>query len=89
MTSSEPQEKLYPQEPHEMSILDSILDTFHLKPPDTPSEAEEEVMGFHQHADEVQRLLRTLQKFILCKYRQPPVRKQYHGLPSPMSTFLS
>jgi hypothetical protein len=83
MTSSEPEKEFHstphPQEHHELSILDSILDTFHLKPPDNPSEIEEEVMDFHQHADTVQKILRKIQKFILCKYRQPPVRKQYHG----------
>lgn len=77
--SQEQEKGSHPQEPHEISILDTILDTFHLKPPDHPSEIEEEVMAFHEHADKVQKILRKIQKFIMCKYRQRPVRKQYHG----------
>lgn len=69
---------------HEMSLMDTILDTLHLKPPEAPTAVEEEVMRFHEIADQVQRNLRNLQKIVLCKYHQKRVNRKFYG-PLPFS----
>jgi hypothetical protein len=68
-----------PVDPQEMSFMDTILDTLHLKPPDAPTAIEEEVMTFHHLADQVQRNLRALQKIVLCKYHQKRVNRKFYG----------
>lgn len=67
------------KEPHEVTIIDTLLDTLHLKPPDSPTPVEEQVMKFHQQADEVQKILRSIQRIVLCKYSQKPIRRNIHG----------
>lgn len=66
-------------ESHEVTMIDTLLDTLHLKPPDAPTAIEEQVMKFHRQADEVQKLLRSIQHIVLCKYNQKLIRKNVHG----------
>lgn len=70
---------LVKQPHHEHTLLDSVLETLHLKPIDEPNQIEQSILHFHVEADILQKHLFALQKILIRKYHQKPIHRIFHG----------